>query len=118
MGRLTLLVLLLAAAPCRAATLTVCFTGCDYTSIPPAITAAAPGDTILVGAGTYAGAFTIDRSLSIVGEGSGLVRVTGTGASVITITAMGVSISGIHVDPASSVTRAIRATGTAAATLS
>ena len=37
----------------RAASITVCALGCDYTTIQDAVTASVAGDTINVAAGTY-----------------------------------------------------------------
>ncbi|MEO6709245.1 MAG: hypothetical protein ABI054_06520 [Planctomycetota bacterium] len=42
--------------------------GTDFTSIPPAIAAAAPGDVILVRHGVYAG-FALTRGITILGQG-------------------------------------------------
>lgn len=47
-------------APLDAATLTVCASGCAYSTLQPAINAAVPGDTILVRAGqTFTGHYTL-----------------------------------------------------------
>lgn len=54
----------------RAAELTVCATGCDYTAIQPAIDAASAGDTITVGPGTYAGNLVLSKRVTIQGAGS------------------------------------------------
>ena len=63
------------------ATLSVCASGCDFTSIQDAIAAANPlgGDTINVGAGLYAEAhnFTIDRPVTLLGAGASLTPVEG-----------------------------------------
>ena len=49
--------------------------GANFTNIPPAIAAAAPGDVIIVRAGTYS-PFTLTHGLSLLGQGS--VRISGT----------------------------------------
>jgi len=67
-----------------AATVQVCPSGCAFSEIAPAITAASSGDTIQVGAGTYAGGFTIDKSVQLVGAGAGRTIISG-GGPVITI---------------------------------
>src|SRR6185312_1845206 len=50
-------------AGAQAATLNVCPGGCAYSAIQPAVNAAAPGDTITVGAGTYTESVTIPSGL-------------------------------------------------------
>jgi hypothetical protein len=51
----------------NAATLTVCETGCDYTSVKTAVTAAAADDTIQISAGTYLDwNITISKNLTLI----------------------------------------------------
>jgi len=50
-----------------AATLTVCATDGQYTTIQAAVTAAAPGDTISVCAGTYTENVSIDKNITLLG---------------------------------------------------
>jgi hypothetical protein len=54
--------------------------GTDFTDIPPAITAAQPGDVLLVLAGTYS-AFTLDKPIAILGQSVG---VTVNGSATVT----------------------------------
>ncbi|TAN24171.1 MAG: hypothetical protein EPN30_06745 [Actinomycetota bacterium] len=72
-----------AAAPASAATLTVCTSGCQYTTIAGALAAASNGDTISIGAGIYAGDLTIEKSVRLVGAGTSLTTITGGGIGVI-----------------------------------
>lgn len=60
------------------------------------IDAATPGDVITLQAGEYKGPITIDKALSLVGQGQ--VSVVGNGkGSVITITAEGVTVRRLQV---------------------
>ncbi|HKX45401.1 MAG TPA: hypothetical protein VJP77_01750 [Planctomycetota bacterium] len=68
------LTLALLAAPVAAQTFTVAPSGGDFTQIQAAIDAAPPGATVLVAAGQY-DPFVLSKPLTILGEGSGLVRV-------------------------------------------
>jgi hypothetical protein len=72
------------SGPAAAATLTVCPNGCAFTQIAPAVAAANNGDSIAVGAGTYQGGFTIDKSVDLVGGGATHTVISG-GGPVITI---------------------------------
>lgn len=47
--------------------------GTNFTDIPPAVAAALPGDVIVVRAGSY-NAFTVDRRLTVVGQGTVVVN--------------------------------------------
>ncbi|WP_229054968.1 hypothetical protein [Aeromicrobium sp. Leaf350] len=77
---------LFVATPAQAATRTVCATGCDFTTIQAAVTAADPGDVISVGAGTYqAFGVIIDKPLTIQGASTGTTIIDGGGASVGTV---------------------------------
>ena len=66
-------------SPARAATITVCASGCDYTTIQAAVDAAATGDTISVAAGTYTGNVTIGKAVTLEGAKAGVPA--GPGAS-------------------------------------
>lgn len=70
----------------RAATYDVCSSGCTYTSINAALTAASPGATIKVGPGTYGLGtsdvpITINKSVNLVGAGIGKSIINGAPAS-------------------------------------
>jgi hypothetical protein len=67
-----------------AATLHVCPRGCRFHQLAPAIAAASFGDTIKVGPGTYKGGVTIDKSIKLVGAGTGNTTFKG-GGPVLTI---------------------------------
>src|SRR5262249_9674803 len=60
----------IAAGRASAATLSVCPSGCAFTQIAPALAAANDGDTISIGAGTYNGGLTVDKSVKLVGAGA------------------------------------------------
>jgi hypothetical protein len=77
--------------------------GC-FSTIQAAVSAAQDGDTITVAPGTYAGGFTIDVSVKIVGAGAGKTIISGGGpvltigqafaASEPTVSISGVTITG------------------------
>lgn len=71
---------LLAASTAAAATLTVCPSGCQYTTIRGALSAAHDGDTISVGPGTYDGGFTIHASVRLEGAGKHSTTISGSGS--------------------------------------
>jgi hypothetical protein len=71
-----LLMSLRAESKVQAATITVCATGCDHTSIQGAIGAAVAGDTISIAAGLYLGTITIDKNLTLDGAGAGSTIIT------------------------------------------
>jgi nitrous oxidase accessory protein NosD len=52
---------------------TVCRTGCAYTSIQSAITAASPGATITIGHGSYDENIVVNKSVTLEGAGKGTV---------------------------------------------
>jgi len=61
------------------------------------VDAAAPGATVEVGPGTYAGDLVLDRPIALVGHGRPLLSGSGTG-SVVRVRADGVSIVGFDID--------------------
>ncbi len=74
-GALLIAVMIFAALPAgevQAATVSMCASGCDYSTIQAAVTGASAGDTINVSAGTYAENVVVDKQLSIIGAGSGV----------------------------------------------
>ena len=74
----------IASGHASAATLTVCPSGCAFSQIAPALAVAKNGDTISVGAGTYAGGLTVAKSVKLVGAGAGRTTISG-GGPVLTI---------------------------------
>lgn len=72
--------------------------GGNFTDLPAAILAAAPGDTLVVRAGSYTGA-SIDRALRILGVGSWQVFVGGLSVGPLTsgtVTLTGMRIGTLH----------------------
>src|SRR3990170_3253039 len=71
----------------QAATITVCASGCDHTTIQGAVNAASSGDTINVAAGTYKENVTIEvKTLTVNGAGADSTIVDGDkSASVFSI---------------------------------
>lgn len=63
LGTVGSLVFLMHPQPTLAATITVCSSGCNYTTIQAAVNAAATGDTVLVSSGTYSGGITINQTI-------------------------------------------------------
>jgi len=88
--------LCLLCMPGSASQITVCPSGCNYTSIQEAVNAAHTGDTILVYPGTYNESLVIDRSLTlegIAGPGGRPLVISDTGDAGVTITSEGVLVS-------------------------
>ncbi|HOO53398.1 MAG TPA: NosD domain-containing protein [Methanothrix sp.] len=78
-------------------TLTVCASGCDYTSIQAAINSAWPGDTVEVQSGTYRENVIVNKTLTLRGvdTGTGLPVVDADGSgSAITLNADGCTLEG------------------------
>ncbi len=89
---ITMLALLLAGSA-NAANLTVCPSGCAYSSIQKAIKASSNGDTILVKSGTYFENVKVNKKLTLRGIGNPVVDARGSG-SAITLAANGITLEG------------------------
>jgi hypothetical protein len=91
-----------AARPAAAATLCVGPQAGCFAQIQPAVDAAHDGDTIAIGAGTFSGGITIDKSVRVQGSGAARTVIKG-GGPVVTIfratapDALEVSIAGVTV---------------------
>ena len=85
------------AAVASADTITVCPSGCDYTTIQAAVNAASPGDTVFVYSGTYTENVNVNKRLTLQGEGADVVTVTSIhGSSVFYVNVNWVNISGFR----------------------
>ena len=70
--------------------------GCSYATVADAIAAAVNGDTISVASGSYAGGFTVDKSLTLLGAAGATIT---SGDPAITITSTDtVTIDGFTFD--------------------
>jgi parallel beta-helix repeat protein len=70
----------------------------NYTSIQEAIDSASPGDTINVWAGMYSGNIFINKSLTLVGNGTGATILNGSWhADTVLVTADWVNITGFAI---------------------
>jgi hypothetical protein len=78
----------------------------EYPTITAAIAAANPGDTVMVGPGTYNEEVVIDKAVNVLGSGAGSTFINGTGvvlasAGLVKITAPGdVTFDGFTVENA------------------
>jgi Right handed beta helix region len=76
------------AAGAVATSVTVCPAGpptCDYATIQEALDAVDDGDSILVAPGTYAGGFTIDKRVKLLGSGASQTTISGGDPATVTI---------------------------------
>ena len=77
---------------------TVCAKGCQYTTIQPAVNAAADGATITVGPGVYAGGVTIEKNLTLVGVNPKRTVLAGTaGANVVEAVSGDITLRGFTI---------------------
>jgi hypothetical protein len=72
------------ARPASAATLCVGQQAGCFSQIQQAVNAAHDGDTIVIGAGTFAGGITIDKSVRVLGAGANKTIING-GGPVVTV---------------------------------
>lgn len=88
-------------------TITVCPSGCDFTSIRAAILAAPEGSTIQVKAGTYQETVTVLKSLSLVGEGADKTIIEGgiaiLATKIVNVTGFTIRGQGIQVQDSQTV---------------
>ena len=99
-------IMLMVCGTASATTHTVCASGCDYTTIQAAVTAASAYDTVYVYNGTYNENVDISTAhLTLEGEGRDVVTVTAASSSdhVFYISADYVNISGFGVNGASGI---------------
>jgi hypothetical protein len=80
--------------------LTVCPSGCAYTTISAALAAANDGDTLNVGAGTYAGGVVVSKSVRIRGAGAAVTTISGGEIGVTIVAEKSVQISGLTISGA------------------
>jgi hypothetical protein len=101
--RLGLILVISAAAllPARAASadpvLTVCSSGCQFTTIAAALAAATDGARITVGPGTYSGGLAITRDVAIVGVDPTETAIVGGGPVITVAEGVNAVVSGVTV---------------------
>jgi len=96
MRRIIFLLLVFALIPVAHCDITV---GVDYDSLQDAIEHAEVGDTIQVPEGVYPAGVSIDKRVSLVGEGAGSVLLADGSMSTISVTADDVLINGLTFAP-------------------
>lgn len=77
----------------RAATFTVCASGCDYTTVQAAVNGASAGDTISLAAETFAETVTVDRDLTIQGAGTAASVIDGGAAGTVLTVQAGTTVT-------------------------
>jgi hypothetical protein len=96
-------------------TITVCSSGCNYTTIQAAVNAALAGDTITVASGAYAETVSITKNLTLRGAQAGVAGSSHSGAeSTVTgfsVTSADVTIDGFEVNPSASTGAAVTLQG-------
>ncbi|MEF8837592.1 MAG: right-handed parallel beta-helix repeat-containing protein, partial [Candidatus Bipolaricaulota bacterium] len=100
---LGMFIVILMASPVSGEKLTVSSEGNNYESVQAAIDATAPGDTIVITEGVYAGNLVVNKNLSLRGEGSVTVTaspdtkgnpVVAIGSSEVSVTLSGLTFKG------------------------
>ncbi len=94
-----ILVVYIVVALAEGGTVTVCSSGCDYSSPKAAIFAAKEGDVVLVESGRYYDHLKIDKKIALRGAdtGGGMPVLDATGyASPLTVSADGVVVEGMR----------------------
>lgn len=82
---LILLLILVVVGAARAATWTVCSSGCDYASIQDAVDHASPGDVLDLAAETFVETVVVDRDLTIQGAGRGATVIDGNASGSVIV---------------------------------
>ena len=81
----------------RAATLTVCAVGCDFSLVETAVSAAAPGDTLELAGETFSENIVIPKSLTLQGETGTILDGGGSGRVISVTTGVNVSLFNLTV---------------------
>ncbi|HED04880.1 MAG TPA: hypothetical protein ENI60_09040 [Candidatus Fraserbacteria bacterium] len=82
------------APQASAATLSVCASGCSFSTIQTAIAAATPQDTISIGPGAYVGPIVVTKNLRLIGSGAKLTTIFG---GVIAVGLSNVTLEGVTI---------------------
>ncbi len=77
----------------RAAIITVCDSGCDYTNVQTAVAAVYSGGLINIGTGTYLENVKIDKDLTLKGAGAEHTIIDGSGGGSVFEIARGVKVT-------------------------